>query len=145
MKYQVLLYAKKNLFFDQFTRYWQSVWKITTRSANVQRSKQESNIDSVIYYSTSQSTFDRMSHRRLFEDEFISQKHYSNIRAINHVIKSWFLRSFICWINQASRYWHEQHTQDSKIIVWCSRSWQSLIRHLSYSSLWRSRVNSFSH
>jgi hypothetical protein len=37
-----------------------------------------------------------MSHRRFFENEFISQKHYLDIRAINHVIKSQFLRSFIC-------------------------------------------------
>jgi hypothetical protein len=119
---------------DQTSRHWQSVWEISTRNADIQRSEQESSINSIIDYSTSQSTFDCMSHRRLLEDEFISEKHHSDVRSINHVIESWFLRSFICWIDQASRHWLEQHTKSDKITVWCSRNRQSLIRHVSCSS-----------
>jgi hypothetical protein len=48
------------------------------------------------YYSTNQSTFDCMSHRRFLEDKFISQRHYSDIRTINHVIESRVLCSLIC-------------------------------------------------
>jgi hypothetical protein len=53
---------------------------------------------------------------------------------IRHVAESRFLRSLICWIDQASRCWLEQHTKSDKITVWCSRNRQSLIRHVSCSS-----------
>jgi hypothetical protein len=71
-------------------------FRLSTRNANIQRSEQEFSINSIIDYSTNQSTFDCMSHRRLFEDESISERHHSDVRSISHVIESRFLRSLIC-------------------------------------------------
>jgi hypothetical protein len=82
-----------------------------------------------------------MSRRLSLEYESISQKHHSDIRSINHVFQSRFLRSLICRIDQASRHFFEQHSQDSKIALWRAQSRQLMVRYLSLSSRQQARDN----